>query len=467
MFHATDLHEYQVRAVNHAVANPQAMLWIGTGLGKTAIVETTVAHLRNHRAIKAALVIAPLRVCQAVWRQEAQKWSHLRHLRFSPILGDGPDRLRAITRPADIYLVNYENVAWLFQMLEHYYASRVDLLPFDMLIMDESTKMKSPLSKRLAAILPYLKFFRHRIGMTGTPATKGLEDLWGQFLCVDSGIRLGTDYSAFVSNYFEKGGFGGYKYSPTPAGEQLIYSRVSDIVLQLKKEDYLDLPDIIDREVLVELPPKARKIYDDLELQLWAELDEGKELEIASPAALVNKLLQISNGNVYTNTELKTWEKVHDEKLNALDEVIEEAAGQPILLAYNFKPDAARIMQRYPYAVNLTGLSEKEFNKTIEDWKAGKIRLLLGHPASVAHGVDGLQKGGHIMVWFGNNWSLELTLQMRDRLQRQGQGEPVVIINIRTKDTADFLVKATLSERLETQTSLETAVEQYRKARGH
>jgi SNF2 family DNA or RNA helicase len=466
MLQPNQLHEYQVRAINHQVQHPSSMLWVGTGLGKTAITLTTIAHLRNHNTVKAALVLAPLRVCQAVWRQEAQKWEHLRHLRFSAIIGDKSARTRAITRPADVYLTNYENVTWLFQMLDHYYASRIDLLPFDMLVLDESTKMKRPDTKRMQAIMPYLKYFRYRTGLTGTPATNGLEDVWGQALCVDSGYRLGTDYSSFIANYFEKGGHGGYKCTPTEKGKDLIYSRLSDVVLQLRKEDYGKLPDVVERRVEVELPPKARKIYDDLEIKFWTELDSGKELEIASPAALVNKLLQVAGGNIYTSTELKTWEPVHDAKLEALDEIIEEAAGSPILVAYRFKPDAERIMAKYPYARMLTGLSEKDFNQTLEDWKAGKIRLLLGHPASVGHGVDGLQKGGHILVWFGRNWSLELKLQMTGRLERQGQEHPLMIHTIHAKDTADDLVEFNLAVNHQTQESLKDAVDLYRKQRG-
>jgi len=333
-------------------------------------------------------------------------------------------------------------------------------------VLDESTKMKRPDTKRMAAILPYLKYFRYRIGLTGSPATNGLEDVWGQFLCIDSGYRLGADFSAFIANYFEKGGFGGYKNTPTSHGEAQIHQRISDIVLQLRTEDYQKLPPVIERKVEIELPEKARKMYDDLELKFWTELDNGQELEINSPSALINKLLQMANGSVYTNTELKTWEAVHNAKLDALDEIIEEAAGDPVLVAYRYRPDAERIMEKYPFAVNLTGLSERDFNQTLEDWKAGKIRLLLGHPASVGHGVDGLQKGGKILVWFGRNWSLELTLQMRARLERQGQTEPLTIHTIHAKETADDLVEMNLAVNEQTQDTLREAVDMYRKQRG-
>ena len=466
LLHPYQMHEYQVRAVNHMLSHPSSMLWMGMGLGKTMVGETSVAHLIQHNFIRAALVTAPLRVVQAVWMQEARKWSHLRHLRFSLIHGNVHERIRALSKPADIYLINYENLAWLYGILYHYYISRGTLLPFDAWLIDESTKMKSADTKRFEAMLPLLPYFKYRTGLTGTPASNGLEDLWGQFLMVDSGQRLGADFDSYIFKFFEKGGYGGYKNKPTEEGEAYIHRIVSDIVLQLRSEDYIKMPDLKVNDIWVDLPPKARKQYDELELQMWTMLDNGEPLEIQHESAKVNKLLQMANGAAYTNTETKEWERIHDAKLDALEEVIEEAGGEPILLGYNYKPDAYRILKRFKFAKNLTGMKGSEFTQTLEDWKAGKVRLLLGHPASMGHGVDGLQKRGHILVKYGNNWSLELNLQLEGRLQRQGQGEPVICHRIMARDTADELVRMSLVVKDDTQTELRDAVDAYRRQRG-
>ena len=466
ILHPTQMHEFQLRAINHVIRHPSSMLWMGMGLGKTVVAETAGDHLIKHGFARAGLITGPLRVVQSVWEQEAKKWSHLKHLRFSAILGNAQERTRALTKPAHFYLINYENLPWLVDTIFHYYINRNVLPPFDMWLMDEATKMKGADTKRLQSMLHMLPYFRYRVGLTGTPASNGLEDLWGQFLMLDSGQRLGTDYNNYIFRFFEKGGQGGYKNKPTEEGERFIYHMLSDIVLQLRTEDYIKMPDVKVNDIWVDLPPKVRKQYDELELQLWTELDDGEDLEITNERAKVNKLLQVANGAAYTNTETREWKSMHDAKLEALDDIIEEAGGEPILLAYNYKPDAARIMKRYKFAVNLTGMKGSEFNQTLEDWKAGKIRLLLGHPASMGHGVDGLQKRGHIIVWFGNNWSLELTQQLNARIQRQGQGEPVTIHRIMARDTADELVRLSLGVKTQTQDTLRDAVDEYRKKRG-
>jgi len=464
-----DLHGYQLRAVNHQIEHPRNFLWLFMGAGKTVVTLTTIAHLIKHGAIRAALVCAPLRVAQSVWAQEAQKWEHLRHLRFSLIHGGGPiDRMRALTRPADVYLINYEGIVWLAAQLRHYYVGRGTLLPFDMLVLDESSRMKNVDTKRMEAFLgegtdSLLPYFTYRTGLTGTPASNGLEDLFGQFLVVDNGERLGTSLNSYLSTHFTAEGYGGYKHQVTPNGERFIHERVSDIVLEMNQDEYNRLPDMIVNDIYVDLKPEHRVQYEQLERDLFTELDNGVELEVLNEAAKTNKCLQYSNGAAYTNTETREWHPVHDAKLDALEDILEEAGGEPVLVAYNYRPDAARIMKRFPYAKNITGMSGAEFTQTLSDWKAGKVRLLLGHPASMGHGVDGLQDRGNILVWFGLNWSLELYLQFNARLQRQGQGRPVVCHRILTNDTLDDAVKVALAVKDTIQTDLRAAVDQYRK----
>lgn len=457
------LHHYQLRAINHVIENPASMLWVGMGLGKTIVVLSAFGHLMQHHYMRAALVVGPRRVVESVWSQEALKWEHTRGLRFSHVLGTADERTRALTKPADFYLINYENLPWLAEALHHYYIDRGIAIPFDGLALDESTKMKNGASKRMQALAPLLPRFNWRVGLTGTPAANGLQDLWGQFLCVDLGARLGRVYDHYIAKYFEQGDYGGYKSTPTPEGERTIHALVSDITLQLRSEDYVKLPDMIVNDIYVDIPEKKRAQYDQLEIALFTELDDGQELEVKTEAAKLNKLLQFANGAAYTDTESKSWSPVHDAKLDALEDVMEESGGEPVLVAYNYRPDAARILKRFPYAKDLTGMSASEFNAALTDWKMGNLRMLIGHPASMGHGVDGLQDRGHIIVWFGLNWSLELTDQLNARLHRQGQGEPVIVHRILARDTADEIVKSALSYKYQTQESLRDAVDQYRK----
>lgn len=459
---AFDLHDWQIRAINWLIAHPNAFIWAFMGAGKTIMTETAVAHLIQHRWMRAALVVGPLRVVQSGWASEAKQWEHVKHLRFSLIHGTPDERVRALFRPADIYLINYEGLPWLADNLFHYFINRGTQLPFDTVVWDESPKMKNSQTRRVEAVIPLLQYLPRRWGLTGTPASNGLQDLFGQFLVVDAGARFGIDKHHFESTYFQQGGFGGYKYAPTDLGKEHIYQQCADIVMELNEADYVKMPDLIFNDIYVDLNARNRAQYEELEMQLFTQLDNGEELEVKNEAAKSNKCLQFSNGAAYTDTETREWHPVHDAKLDALEDIIEESGGEPILLAYNYRPDAHRIMKKFPFAVNLTGMSGAQFNETLELWKAGNIRLLLGHPASMGHGVDGLQKRGHTMVWFGLNWSLELYLQFNARLRRQGQQHPVICHRILTRDTLDDAVRLALEGKTVTQNDLRAAVAQYR-----
>jgi SNF2 family DNA or RNA helicase len=458
-----NLHGYQVRAANHLLEHPNAFIWGFLGCGKTIMTLSAIAQLLHYRAARGALVIGPTRVVQSGWASEAKKWEHTKHLRFQLLQGERNYRTRALFKPADVYLVNYEGIGWLMNTLQRYFIDRGHPLPFDILVYDESPRVKNPETVRAQALIPFLQYFPRRWGLTGTPASNGLEDLFGQFLMVDGGRTFGIDRQSYLSAYFTAGGYNGYGYTPTEDGRRHIYQNAAAITLELEEKDYSSMPDLIMNDIYVDLLPKHRAQYEEVEMQLFTELDNGVQLEIEHPQSKSNKLLQLGNGAVFVDTETREWHPVHDAKLDALQEVMEETGGAPVLVAYNYTPDAERIQKRFKYAVNLSGMSGCKFNETLNAWRAGQIRMLLGHPASLAEGVDGLQDAGHHMVWFGLNWSLMLYTQFNGRLRRTGQQHPVICHRILARDTFDDVVKDVLGMKAVTQADLRRAVGEYRK----
>jgi SNF2 family DNA or RNA helicase len=320
--------------------------------------------------------------------------------------------------------------------------------------------VKNSQAQRVKALVPLLPSFNWRTGLTGTPASNGLIDLHGQYLVIDDGKRLGVNISDYRNTYFTTSGYNGYAYECID--EEGIHQRIADITLEMSKEDYAKLPDFTVHDVSIELGPKARAQYEQMEKEFILEFENEVDLEVDNEAAKINKLLQISNGFVYTCTETKAWSPLHDQKLEALGDIIEEAAGEPILLAYNYRPDAAMIKKKFPYAVDITGTSTQQFNAIKDDFAAGRIKLLIGHPASMGHGIDGLQAGSHIIVWYGLPWSLENYLQTNERLHRTGQGQPVRAYRILSKSTMDLAVAEALSRKDSTQKTLRAAIKRYR-----
>ena len=478
MLQATDLHAYQVECTWHVLNHPHAMVWLGMGLGKTPVTLTAIAERMRAGTVKKTLVVGPLRVVTSVWKQEAAKWEHTRHLSFSLMHGSAKVREARLFARADIYLVNYENLSWLVRMLKHH---RIEDY-FDMVVWDEVSRMKNSTSLRLNGgfrdrkdkrgevhrikvdgwrdMIPHVPF---TVGLTGTPASNGLIDLHGQYLVVDGGDRLGTHVTHYRDNYFRQG-YNGWGYEPTLGGEALIHQQISDITIKMDSKDYLDLPPVSITDITVDLPNKARAAYDEMEATLFTQLDSGDDLEVFSAAAVSNKLLQISNGSPYLEPGEPAFAPIHDAKLEALDEVLEEAAGSPVLCSYSYRADAERIMAKFKRykPVNLTAATAAQTPGILEKWKAGEIRLLIGHPASMGHGIDGLQAAGHIVVWFGLNWSLELYDQMNGRINRQGQGSPVQIIRIMARDTLDRAVSDALAGKETTESALKAAIAAYR-----
>jgi SNF2 family DNA or RNA helicase len=351
-----------------------------------------------------------------------------------------------------------------------------------MVVYDEITKMKNSTSLRMKGgnrdkvdrrgdvhkvkILGWrsmLDRFAYRVGLTGTPASNGYLDLHGQYLAIDGGERLGQYVTHYRDSYFASD-YMGWSYKPTEIGKSFIEQKIGDITLKMDAKDYLDLPAVKVTNLMVDLPDDARRAYIDMEKKMFAELDNGVGIEVFSQSSISNKLLQFCNGSPFLNSGTDEYEALHDAKMDALEDVLEEAGGSPVLCSYTFRPDAERIMKKFKKykPVNLTDVKSKDTEKVINDWNAGKIKLLVAHPASAGHGVDGLQDSGHIVVWFGCNWSLELYEQMNARINRQGQKKAVSIIRILCRDTVDLAVADALERKTDDQEGLKAAIQRYR-----
>ncbi len=468
------LHDYQKRAVNFQCSSPTTMLWLDMGLGKTPITLTSIAHLLATAYLRGVVIVAPIRVIRLVWRQEALKWSHTKHLTFSMLTGTKDQRTRALLRPANIYLVNYENLGWLAEVLQTYFISKNRPLPFDGLVWDEISKCKNSTTDRVRAVFNaqrthnVLDHFRWITGLTGTPASNGYKDLHGQYLVVDRGKRLGTSKTAFMTEWYRKIPDTRTQIAYDDTTDR-IKQLIGDITLEMSAEDYNKLPDLVVNDINIEMPENLRTMYDRMEREFFILLDSGKEVEMFNQAALTNKCLQFANGAMYPVAGMPLWEPIHDLKLEALEEIIDEAQGQQVLCAYGYRSDAERIMKKFHHLrpINLTECkSEASLVNAMARWASGDCPLMIGHPASMGHGIDGLQRRGHTVVWYGLNWSLDLYDQMNARIRRQGQGAPVICHRILMLDTLDQAQALALTEKASTQAGLRNAVKQYRLTRG-
>ena len=461
------LHDYQKKAVGFQCSHPNSMLWLDMGLGKTVITLTSLAHLIKSGFLRGVIIVAPIRVIRLVWRQEAAKWEHTKDLKFSMVTGTRDQRTRALLRPADIYLVNYENMQWMSETLHTYFIKKDRPIPFNGVVWDEISKCKNSATNRVKAIRKVLPHFDWTTGLTGTPASNGYKDLHGQFLVVDKGERLGTSKTAFRTRFYKK--VGPYKEVAYEDTEDTIKKLIGDITLEMSAEDYNPLPDLIVNNIEIEMPDVLRAKYDKMEKEFFLQLDSGTTVEAFNQASLTNKCLQFSNGAMYPVAGMPLWEPVHDLKLEALEDIIDEAQGSPILCAYAYRSDAARIMEKFKALrpINLTECkSEVSLTNAMHRWKTGDCSLMIGHPASMGHGIDGLQKNGHILVWYGLNWSLDLYEQFNARVRRQGQGAPVMCHRIMMQDTLDQAQALALDDKATTQAGLRNAIKQYRQSKG-
>ena len=436
-------HEYQKVAIEKIIENDAYALLLDMGLGKTVSTLTAIDKLMNdYLEVEKVLVIAPKRVAEDTWSREAAKWDHLRHLTISKVLGNEAARRKALQREANIYVINRENVEWLVE----YYGRK---WPFDMIVVDELSSFKSPSSKRFKALRKVRPLSNRVVGLTGTPAPNSLIDLWSQIYLLDRGERLEKTFTAYKTKYFTVDPYRPY-YLPLKEGaEEIIHGQIEDVCLSMKAKDYLKgLPEAVHNIVELELAPKEREMYDELEKESLLEFVDG-DVVASTAAVLSNKLLQLSSGAVYN--ENKGVQHIHSVKLDALEEIIEAAQGQPVLVFYNYKHDVERIKKKFKNAVEI------EDSKTIEKWNNGEIPILLAHPASAGHGLN-MQDGGHIIVWYGLNWSLELYMQANARLHRQGQQNTVIIHHLVLKDSIDERVLSVLQGKEQQQEALMEAV---------
>ena len=438
-------HRYQEFAKEHIIRHAVAALFLDMGLGKTVITLTAIKELMYERfEIQKVLVIAPLRVARDTWPAEIRKWDHLADLTYSVAIGTKAERLAALRSKADIHIINRENVTWLVEESG---------LPFDydMVVIDELSSFKSYRAKRFKSFLSVRRTVKRIVGLTGTPSSNGLMDLWAQFRLLDLGERLGRYISRYRERYFlpdKRNAQVVFTYKLKPGAEEQIYNAISDITISMKAEDYLDLPPCIHNVVKVALSEREREVYERFRKEMVISLG-GEEIDAMNAAALSNKLLQMANGAVYDDRH--TGHQIHDRKLDALEDLIEAANGRPVMVCYWFRHDLERIRRRFPT------VRELKTAKDIEDWNVGKIPVALVHPASAGHGLN-LQYGGCTLVWFGLTWSLELYQQTNKRLHRQGQRDTVVIHHIVADGTIDELVLAALHRKDKTQAALIAAV---------
>lgn len=437
-------HPYQEFAKEYMISNPLSALFLEMGLGKTITTLTAIDELLyDCFEIRKVLIIAPLRVANSIWPSEIKKWEHLKLLRYSIVTGNEAERVQALNTKAEIFIINRENVDWLVN------KSGV-AMNFDMLVIDELSSFKSYTSKRFKSLLKIRPYFKRVVGLTGTPSSNGLMDLWAEFRILDFGQRLGRYITHYRNKYFipdKRNGMIIYSYKPQEDAEQQIYEAINDITISMKSCDHLKLPELIMNEVEVVLEDKEVERYQDFKKEMIMTIGE-EEIDAVNAASLSNKLLQLANGSIYD--EEKNYHTVHDKKIEALEQLIEEANGKPVLIAYWFKADKNRIEQR----LNVREIQSAE---DIEDWNKGEIQVGLIHPASAGHGLN-LQQGGCTLIWFGLTWSLELYQQTNARLYRQGQNQTVIIHHIITKNTIDEDVMKALKRKERTQETLMNAV---------
>jgi Superfamily II DNA/RNA helicases, SNF2 family len=437
-------HKYQQYSIERIIKNKAVGLFLDMGLGKTVCTLTAIQDLMyDYFAIARVLVIAPKKVAESTWDIEASKWDHTKGLKISKVLGDEKQRKRALATEADIYVLNRENVVWLCE----YYGWH---LPFDMLVLDESSSFKNRNAKRFKAIRKVRTFFDRIVELTGTPTSNGLLDLWAPLYLLDYGKRLGRTISSYRGKYFLPDARNGqivYSYKILPNSDKLIHKAIGDICFSMSAADWLEMPEKIINIINVELDASARSKYKELEREKILEF-QGADVTAGTAAVLSNKLLQLANGAIYDDD--KGVQQVHDAKLEALAEIA-EANDKPVLVFYNFKHDLSRIKVKFPYARALMT------NEDVNDWNAGKVRMLLAHPASAGYGLN-LQAGGSVIVWFGLTWSLEQYEQANARLYRQGQKEAVIIHHLVVKGTIDEQVMAAIESKKAGQDALLEAV---------
>lgn len=442
-------HRYQEFVIEYLMTHPIAAVILQMGLGKTSCCLTAIERLIYETfEVSKVLVIAPLRVARNTWSDEINQWDHLKHLKYSIIVGTAKERKAAIEKKADIYIVNRENLQWLVENSD---------FDYDMVVIDELSSFKNWNAKRFKAFMQVRPKVSRVVGLTGTPSSNGLMDLFAEFKCLDMGERLGRFITQYRNSYFRPDKTNGaivYSYKLLPGAEEAIYDKISDITISMKALDHLQMPELINNRYPVYLDEDERAAYEGMKNDLMLPYKDEDDITAANAAALSNKLCQMSNGCVYSDEGEEVW--IHDKKLDALEDLIEAANGKPVMVAYWFKHDLKRISERLR---SLKIPFEKlESDESMRRWNAGELPVALIHPASAGHGLN-LQKGGNTMIWFGLTWSLELYEQTVARLWRQGQTEGTVVIeHIVAKDTIDERILDALLKKEKAQNALIDAV---------
>nr|DAT13355.1 MAG TPA: Chromatin remodeling complex ATPase [Caudoviricetes sp.] len=447
-------HDYQKRAIALTVEKPNIGLLLEMGLGKTVITMTAIQELMyDCFEVSRVLIIAPKRVAEDTWTREHEKWDHLKDLRISKVLGTEQQRILALRTEADIYVIGRDNVKWLVETYQ-----RRKKWPFDMIVVDELSSFKNPQAQRFRALRKVLPHTKRVVGLTGTPSPNGLMDLWAEIYLLDRGERLGGTVGAYREAYFRPGarnGYTTYKWEPIRGAQETIEKKISDICISMSAADYLQLPKRIDNVIPVKLSASEMAAYKRMEEEQLLRIDD-EDIAALNAAAVMGKLLQIANGSVYSVDGVPV--RIHEAKLDALSEIV-DTTDSPVLVFYSYKHDLSAIQGKIPEARTL------ETEKDIADWNAGKIKVLLAHPASVGYGLN-LQEGGHTIVWYGLTWSLELYQQANARLHRQGQEKPVIIHHLIATGTVDEQVMRALQSKDVTQASLMRALKERREHGG-
>ena len=445
-------HEYQKKATQFIIDNRYCALFLDMGLGKTVSTLTAIDILKNdYLEIDKVLVVAPKSVALNTWSGETAKWDHLKKLRISVAMGTAAQRTKAIERDADIYVTNRDNVKWIVDYFKK------EPWPFDTVVLDESSSFKNPSSQRFKALRKIRPQLRRVIELTGTPSPNGLMDLWPQIWLLDMGERLGRTLGSYRSEFFTAGRRNGavvYDWIARPGARQRISKRLADISMSMQASDYLDMPDVIDGGLTLALPPDEMRDYLAFQREQLMQLD-NTDIEAVTAAALTNKLLQYTGGALYDDQH--NWHEVSTAKLEALQDIV-DSTDESVLIYYQYQSEKDRILKMLPDAVTFTGEPE-----LLESWNAGKIRLMLAHPASVAYGLN-MQAGGHIIVWYTPTWNLELYMQANARLHRQGQTKPVVIYHLIAAGTIDERVMQALNCKNGSQAALLKHIKELRES---
>lgn len=460
-----DLRGYQARASLKICKRRRLGLFVDMSLGKTAITLTAFVNLQVQRKVpNGLLVVAPINVTKDTWQEEAKLWSHLKNIKFVVVEGRPKQRLALLHSKADVKIISYTLLPWLGNLLRsrprRQRKVRPSWLP-DMLVLDESEHIKGRGAWFKAIRNQLMRWMPYRVIQTGTPAAHSLFDLWSQIFVVDRGARLGTAFDRYRGRFFEQVDYQGYQYQPRQGAEQRIYRLVSDIVVRLDGEDWLDLPEIIPNTVYVDMPPRAMELYRKHEKDMFIQLDNLKEVEAANAAILSNQCWQLANGAIYDDPEIRTsWAEIHTAKLQALKRLIDEAVGNPVIIAYWFKHDRQRLQREYPNDIFLNKNNVVEVKK---QWNLGKIPRLFINPASGSHGLN-MQYGGHMVFWFSQIWSGGKHDQLLARLRRPDQSSPHIISQyITCRNTVDEVIHQSRTRRLRGQAALLNALREYRR----